>query len=102
MLEVFMTQQDMVQTVFSKLSTVFTENGLLVTDNEKAEDIAKLLGLVKGIRKVGGLMPTDEGLLFIGVDPQDLKAAKERAEAQAEIDRLEAQIAEKRAALTSK
>lgn len=109
-----MTQQDMVQTVFAKLGQKFADNGLHLADDvgkdgevttsahEKREAIAKLLGLVKGVRKVGGLKPTDNGLLFIGVDPAELQAAKDRADAEAEIAQLEAEIAERKAKLNVK
>ena len=91
--------------IFSKLAESFANNGLLVTDEEKAEQIAKLLGLVKGVRKVGGLTPTNEGFLFIGVNAEEIAKAKELAAMEAEIAALTAKndaLKAKRAALTAK
>jgi hypothetical protein len=85
-----MDKHSIVASVFAKLNTVFAEAGLLITDEEKAENIAKLLGLVKGVRKVGGLQATDEGMVFAGYDPAELEKAKELAKMEAEIARLQA------------
>lgn len=93
---------DHVNQVFAKLSEVLSGAGILVTDDDKAEQIAKLLGLVKGVRKVGGLIPTDTGYLFAGVNPDDIKAAKEKAALQAEIDRLTQEVEARKAKLAGK
>lgn len=99
-----MDKHTIVTAIFTKLAETFQEAGLPITDEEKAEQLAKILGLVKGIRKVGGLAPTDEGMLFAGVDPSELQRAKELAEVDADLARLEAQAAAvkaKRAALVA-
>ncbi len=85
-----MDKQTVVATIFSKLSDTFAAAGILVTDEDKAEQLAKLLGLVKGIRKVGGLAPTDEGYLFAGVDVAEIEHAKELAAMEQEIAALTA------------
>lgn len=106
-----MTKQDMVQTVFTKLTETLGSHGFMLAEDknkdgevtqtaeEKLESVAKLLGLVKGVRKVGGVAATDLGLLFIGVDPAELEKARKHAEMQAEIAKLQAEIDERKAAL---
>lgn len=85
-----MDKNTVVNSIFAKLSETFTNAGILVTDEEKATEVAKLLGLVKGIRKVGGLTPTDEGYVFAGVDLADIERQKEHAALEAEMNALQA------------
>jgi hypothetical protein len=87
-----MDKNSVVASIFSKLSDTFAQAGMLVTDEDKATEIAKLLGLVKGIRKVGGLTPTDEGYVFAGVDPHEIERAKESAAVEAKLAALQAKM----------
>lgn len=79
--------------VFARLNTVLADAGILVTDQEKGLEVAKALGLVMGVRKVGGYVPTDLGLAFAGIDAGQVQDAKEHAKLVAENERLKAKQA---------
>jgi hypothetical protein len=91
-----------VTSLMTKLNSTFADAGILVTDEDKAESIAKLLGLVEGVRKLGGVRPTDTGYLFAGVNPAELAAAKEKAQLESEIERLKTEIETRKAKLAAK
>ena len=72
--------------VFARLQSVMADAGVNV-DAEKAADAAKALGLIEGIRKVGGHRPTDLGFQFAGIDATEVEKVKELAAKEAELAR---------------
>lgn len=72
--------------VLSRLVSLMANAGVNV-DAQKAADAAKALGLIEGIRKVGGHRPTDLGFQFAGIDAEEVVKVKELAAKEAELNR---------------